>query len=57
LLLLEPEQFGSARAADYRVQLPLAHLDPGNYLFEVEVKSGAPLVRRTVRFSIASGGP
>jgi hypothetical protein len=53
-LVLEPEQFGAARAADYRVQLPLAHLEPGDYLFEVEAKSGAPLARRTVRFSITS---
>jgi VWFA-related protein len=56
-LVLEPEQFGAARGAEYRVGLPLAHLDPGDYLFEVEARSGAPLVRRTVRFSIARGGP
>jgi VWFA-related protein len=51
-LVLEPEQFGAQRAADYRVQLPLASLLPGDYLFEVEAKSGAPLLRRTLRFSI-----
>jgi hypothetical protein len=51
-LVLEPEQFGVARAADYRIRLPLAHLDPGDYLFEVEAKSGAPQARRTLRFSI-----
>lgn len=56
-LVLEPEQFGAARAAEYRVGLPLAHLDPGDYLFEVEARNGAPLVRRTVKFSIARGGP
>ena len=55
-LVLEPEQFGTARAADYRIRLPLAHLDPGDYLFEVEAKSGAPQVRRTIRFSIARAG-
>jgi hypothetical protein len=56
-LVLEPEQFGAgaARAADYRVRLPLADLEPGDYLFEVEAKSGAPLERRTVRFSIGGG--
>jgi VWFA-related protein len=54
-LVLEPEQFGTARAAEYRVRLPLANLEPGDYLFEVEAKSGAPLVRRTIRFSIAGG--
>ena len=52
-LVLEPEQFGTARAADYRVSLPLANLERGDYLYDVEVKSGAPLVRRTLRFSIA----
>jgi hypothetical protein len=51
-LVLDAEQFGEMRAADYRVQLPIANLEPGDYLFEVEAKSGAPLVRRTVRFSI-----
>jgi VWFA-related protein len=54
-LVLEPEQFGAARAADYRVRLPLADLGAGDYLFEVEAKSGAPLERRTVRFSIGGG--
>jgi hypothetical protein len=53
-MVLEPEQFGIARAADYRIRLPLAHLDPGDYLFEVEAKSGAPQARRTLRFSIAT---
>jgi hypothetical protein len=52
-LVLEPEQFDAQRAADYRVQLPLANLLPADYLFEVEAKSGAALVRRTIRFSIA----
>ena len=51
-LVLETEQFDEARAADYQVRLPIAHLEPGDYLFEVEAKSGAPLVRRTIRFSI-----
>jgi hypothetical protein len=55
-LVLEPEQFGEGRAADYRIRLPLAHLEAGDYLFEVEAKSGAPLVRRTVRFTIARAG-
>ena len=54
-LVLEPEQFGVARAADYRIQLPLAHLDPGDYLLEVEAKSDAPPVRRTIRFSVVGG--
>ena len=51
-LVLEANQFGESRAADYQVQLPIAHLEPGDYLFEVEAKSGAPLARRTIRFSI-----
>ncbi len=54
-LVLEPEQFGTARAAEYRLRLALAHLPPGDYLFEVEAKSGAPQVRRTIRFTVASG--
>jgi VWFA-related protein len=29
-LVLEPEQFSAERAADYRVRLPLAHLEPGD---------------------------
>ena len=49
-LVLEPEQFGESRSADYQVRLPIAHLTAGDYLFEVEAKSGAPLARRTIRF-------
>jgi len=53
-MVLEPEQFSASRAADYQVRLPVAQLEPGDYLFEVEAKSGAQLVRRTIRFTIAS---
>ena len=53
-MVLEPEQFSASRAADYQVRLPVAQLEPGDYLFEVEAKSGAPLVRRTIRFTITS---
>jgi VWFA-related protein len=56
-LVLEPEQFGTLRAADYRVRLPLSNLEPGNYLYELEAKSGAPVVRRTLRFSVTASSP
>jgi VWFA-related protein len=51
--MLEPADFSTARSADYRVSLPLAHLSPGAYLFEFDAQSGTRRVRRTARFSVA----
>ncbi len=47
-----PSQFGADRAADHVVDLPFAHLDPGEYLLTVEVRHGNVEARRDLRFRI-----
>jgi hypothetical protein len=54
--VLEVDEFGDTRAADYRVALPVAHLAPGAYLLEVEAQSGARRMRRSARFAIVGAG-
>jgi hypothetical protein len=44
----------SSRAADCRLELPMAGLSPGPYLLTVEVAAGARTVRRDLRFSVRS---
>jgi VWFA-related protein len=49
---LEVGQFGEERAADYRINVPIAHLSPGEYLLTIEAKLGARKVQRSARFTI-----
>jgi len=49
---LAPVAFGAAHSADYRLDLPLADLEPGRYLFTVEATAGKLSVRRDVRLTI-----
>jgi hypothetical protein len=49
---LEVGQFGDDRAADYRINVPIAHLPPGEYLLTIEAKLGARKVQRSARFTI-----
>lgn len=50
---LETGPFTSEGSADYRMTLPLAQLGTGAFLLRLEAsRSGAPAVRREVRFSI-----
>ena len=49
---LEVAQFGDERAADYRINVPIAHLSPGDYLLTIEAKLGARKVQRSARFTI-----
>jgi VWFA-related protein len=51
---LEVGQFGEDRAADYRINVPIAHLSPGEYLLTIEAKLGARKVQRSARFTIVS---
>jgi hypothetical protein len=44
--------FASRRAADYRVDLPLADLVADRYLLTIEVEEGSRRVRRDVRFEV-----
>jgi hypothetical protein len=48
-----PERFATDRAADVRVDLPLARLQPGPHLLTVEVRAGDKATsRRQVQFEV-----
>jgi hypothetical protein len=49
---IEATLFGALRGADYRLDLPLANLEPGRYLFTVEVTADRLSSRRDVRLAI-----
>jgi hypothetical protein len=44
--------FAAGRAADCRIALPLAQLEPGDYLLRVEAAKGERLAGRAMRFSV-----
>ncbi len=48
----ESAQFGSSRAADYRLALPVERLNSGEYLLTVEATQGKFTARRDVRFRV-----
>jgi len=48
------ERFEGHHAADYRLDLPLAQLRPGEHLLTLTVGSGKRLVRRDMRFHVES---
>jgi hypothetical protein len=47
---LGPDRLSAARAADYRVDLPIDRLPPGPYLLSIEAAAGRTSLRRDVRF-------
>lgn len=49
---LGTESFTSGRAADYRIDLPIAELPPDEYLLTIETRKAQTTVRRHVRFVI-----
>jgi VWFA-related protein len=49
---LEPARFGTTRAADYRLDLPLVSLAPGPYLLRLDATLGPASARRDVRFAV-----
>ena len=49
---LAPAAFAAARSADYRLDLPLADLEPGRYLLTIEANAGKLSARRDVRLAI-----
>ncbi len=51
-LRLVPEQFGANRSMDYRLELPLARLEPGEHLLTLEVRHGTTTVERDLRFRV-----
>jgi len=44
--------FGASRAADYRLELPLARLSAGQYLLTIEATDAKATERRDVRFTV-----
>jgi hypothetical protein len=46
------ERFSSARGADYRKELPLATLAPGEYVLTIEARGNNASARRDVRFVV-----
>ena len=49
---LTAEAFGAARAADYRIDLPLARLAPGPYALSIEAKLGKRIAKRDLAFVV-----
>jgi hypothetical protein len=52
VLTLDSAAFGDLRQADYRLELPLDRLAPGEHLLTIEATVGEVSVRRDVRFAI-----
>jgi VWFA-related protein len=50
---LTPDQFSASRAADYRLELPMAKFPVGPYVLTIEATAAStPPVRRDVRFDV-----
>jgi hypothetical protein len=49
---LPAERFAATHSADYRLELPLAKLEPGEYLLTIDAAQGQNLARRGVRFTV-----
>jgi hypothetical protein len=47
---IDRERFAAAGEADYRVELPISTLAPGQYLLEIAAADGRSTVRRELRF-------
>jgi len=50
--MLDAAAFGTARAADYRLELPLDRLEPGEHLLSVQAKRGSTTAARDLRFTV-----
>jgi VWFA-related protein len=49
---LGPERFGDRKGVDYRFDLPVSRLAPGEYLLTIQATAGKQEERRNVRFSV-----
>jgi hypothetical protein len=47
-----PDQFGASRAMDFSVNVPVARLDPGEYVLSVEARHGSDTASRDARFVV-----
>ena len=50
--VLESTNFSANRSADYQVSLPLEQLSTGQYLLQIEARTGDRRVQRTARFTV-----
>jgi VWFA-related protein len=56
--MLDASAFGAPlRATEYRLELPLATLAPGEFLLSIEASAGTRIERRAVRFRREFGSP
>lgn len=53
---LPASSFGTERAADYRLEMPLPRLEAGEHLLTIEVTDGKATLRRDVRFTVHGSG-
>lgn len=51
-LVLGPDAFASGRAADCRLAIPVARLEPGSYLLSIEAALGERVAGRAMRFEV-----
>jgi VWFA-related protein len=49
---LPADRFAGNRGADYRLELPLERLEPGEYLLTIDASQGQRTVRRGLRFTV-----
>jgi VWFA-related protein len=49
---MTPDRFAVDHSSDYRLQLPLERLEPGEYLLTIEATQGKHTARRGVRFAV-----
>ena len=53
---LPPSAFAARRSADYRLELPLSRLRPGDHLLTIAIRSGKRTIQRDVRFHLSPTG-
>jgi hypothetical protein len=54
---LPSELFETNRIVEHRAALPLARLQPGEYLLTFEARSGSQMAQGRVRFTVDSAAP
>jgi hypothetical protein len=49
---VDASAFDATRSADYRLEVPIATLAPGQHVLTIEISSDKSVVRRDARFTI-----
>jgi hypothetical protein len=52
VMTVPPERFTGGHAADYRLELPVERLEPGEYLLTIQASQGQSTAGRSVRFTV-----